>query len=94
MGRRESSTAKYHGQWSNSFDLSFGEQAGNVSGKIVVYNQPWSDRYGDIVVYRKIGPSRASQLGAVAALTRSLTDQSLDTLHTGSTVSSQEPEVR
>ena len=54
-----------------------------VEGKIVVYAVDWRG-YGTTVRYRGGGPSRAAALGAVAALTRSATGNSLDTPHTGS----------
>jgi len=53
-----------------------------VAGKIVVFNQPWN---GYESVWRMQGPAIASRHGAVAALTRSLGDVSMYTLHTGST---------
>jgi carboxypeptidase Q len=61
-----------------------------VKGAIVVYNVPmpaWTEahgaRYGDVVEYRTLGPSRAARLGAVATLVRSVTAHSLHTPHTG-----------
>ena len=56
-----------------------GEQ---VRGKIVVYNAPFTD-YGETVLYRLQGASRAARYGAVAALVRSITPVSLQTPHTG-----------
>jgi len=56
-----------------------GEQ---VRGKIVVYNAPFTS-YGATVLYRHQGASRAARYGAVAALVRSITPVSLQTLHTG-----------
>lgn len=53
-----------------------------VSGKIVVYNQPYVS-YGQTVVYRSKGASVASKYGAVAALVRSVTPFSLNTPHAG-----------
>lgn len=55
-----------------------------VKGKIVVYNMPWQG-YSQTYVYRNKGPARAAQLGAVGALVRSLTGNSLATPHTGGT---------
>jgi hypothetical protein len=54
-----------------------------VEGKIVLYAVPWMG-YGETVRYRASGPSRAADLGAVAALVRSATGRSLYTPHTGS----------
>lgn len=51
-------------------------------GKIVVYNPDWVS-YGATVQYRSHGASRASSVGAVAALVRSVTPFSLNTPHTG-----------
>ncbi|NIM00134.1 MAG: peptidase M28 family protein, partial [Acidobacteria bacterium] len=53
----------------------------NVEGKIVVYAVEW-EGYGRTVQYRSRGASRAAALGAVAALTRSATGNSLNTPHT------------
>jgi carboxypeptidase Q len=53
-----------------------------VEGKIVLYNVPFSG-YGNTVQYRSHGASRASKLGAVAALVRSVTPLSLQSPHTG-----------
>ena len=54
-----------------------------VRGKVVVYNVPFTG-YGQTVVYRGAGASRAARHGAVAALVRSVTPVSLQTPHTGS----------
>lgn len=53
-----------------------------VQGKIVVYNAPWIN-YGSTVAYRVAGASRASKYGAVAALVRSVTPDSIESVHTG-----------
>jgi carboxypeptidase Q len=54
-----------------------------VRGRIVLFNVPFTT-YGDTVVYRATGPSRAATLGAVAALVRSVGPPGLRTPHTGS----------
>lgn len=53
-----------------------------VRGKIVVYAVEWQG-YGRTVAYRSGGASRAAAKGAVAALVRSATGNSLYTPHTG-----------
>jgi hypothetical protein len=53
-----------------------------VEGKIVVYDAPFVS-YGQTVVYRSNGASRAARLGAVAALVRSITPRTLRDPHTG-----------
>ena len=65
-----------------------------VRGKIVFYNKAMDmplvekgrafEAYGDAVVFRGTGASRAAQLGAVAAVIRSVASGSLRTPHTGS----------
>ena len=55
-----------------------------VAGKIVVYNAPYKG-YGQTVMYRTGGPSRAAALGAVAVLVRSITPLAMQTPHTGTT---------
>ena len=66
-----------------------------VRGKIVFYNKPMNmalvekgrafEAYGDAVVFRGGGPSRAAEFGAVAAVVRSVASGSLRTPHTGAT---------
>ncbi len=53
-----------------------------VAGRIVLYDQPWSG-YRDTVQARLHGADRAAAKGAVAALVRSVTDNSLGAPHTG-----------
>jgi hypothetical protein len=53
-----------------------------VAGKMVLFNPPW-EGYGQTVIFRSSGASRAAELGAVAALVRSMTGSSLQTPHTG-----------
>ncbi|MCE9635447.1 MAG: M20/M25/M40 family metallo-hydrolase [Planctomycetes bacterium] len=62
-----------------------------VRGKIVLFTKampPYDAEkgagYGETVVYRTQGASRAAKLGAVAVLVRSVTATSLSTPHTGS----------
>lgn len=54
-----------------------------VRGKIVLFNAPY-EGYGQTVVYRTNGPSRAAALGAVAVLVRSITPLAMQIPHTGS----------
>ncbi len=56
-----------------------------VQGKIVVFNAPYKS-YGQTVMYRTAGPTRAAALGAVAMLVRSITPLAMQTPHTGTTV--------
>lgn len=58
-----------------------------MPGKIVVYNQDY-EGYGVSVAYRSQGAARASKLGAVASLIRSVTPFSIDSPHTGMQVGS------
>ncbi len=53
-----------------------------VAGKIVLYNVPYVN-YFTTVRYRSAGASRASALGAVGMLVRSVSPVSLQTPHTG-----------
>ena len=53
-----------------------------VSGRIVVFNNPWVD-YGTSVEYRVDGASRAAQYGAKAMLVRSVASESVYSVHTG-----------
>ncbi len=56
-----------------------------VAGRIVVFNAPYQG-YGQTVMYRVAGPSRAAALGAVAVLVRSITPLAVQLPHTGTTV--------
>jgi carboxypeptidase Q len=65
-------------------------KAAQVKGAIVLYDvamPAWTEEhgsgYGETVVYRGQGASRAAKLGAVAVLMRSVTAHSLRTPHTG-----------
>src|SRR3984885_11609811 len=53
-----------------------------VEGKLVLFDAPFVT-YGQTVLYRSSGASRAARLGAVAALVRSITPRSLRDPHTG-----------
>jgi carboxypeptidase Q len=65
-----------------------------IAGKIVFYNASMDmtlvesgrafDAYGKAVIFRGVGASRAAELGAVAAVVRSVATASLRTPHTGS----------
>jgi len=56
--------------------------ADKVRGKIVLFNEAYRG-YGATVTYRTNGPSRAAELGAVAALVRSVTPLAVQIPHTG-----------
>jgi carboxypeptidase Q len=53
-----------------------------IKGAVVLFNAPFTS-YGETVVYRATGPSRAAALGAVAVLVRSVGLPGLRTPHTG-----------
>lgn len=64
---------------------SWDELAANAErarGRIVLYDVPFTT-YRETVQYRSKGASEASKLGAVAALVRSVSPESLSTPHTG-----------
>jgi len=63
-----------------------------VGGKIVVYNQPWTD-YFEGRDFRSLGAMRAAEKGAVAALTRSVTARSIYSPHTGGMTKTSIPGV-
>ena len=65
-----------------SFDELTALGRDKVAGKIVLFNPDWRG-YGETVIYRASGGSRAAELGAVGALVRSMTGHSLGTPHTG-----------
>lgn len=65
----------------NDFD-ELDRRSGEVTGKIVVFNQKWIN-YDSSVQYRSQGCERAAKYGAVAALVRSVTPFSLESVHTG-----------
>ncbi len=58
-------------------------RAAEARGRIVVFDVPWQGGYGPTVRYRSRGAIAAGQVGAVAALLRSVTDYSMRTPHTG-----------
>jgi Zn-dependent M28 family amino/carboxypeptidase len=66
----------------NSFDELAALGRERVEGRIVLLNPEWRG-YGQTVVYRTAGPSKAAELGAKAVLVRSMTGVSLQTPHTG-----------
>ncbi len=68
-----------------SFDELTALGKANVAGKIVLFNPDWKG-YGGTVMYRSDGASKAAELGATAALVRSMTGTSLQTPHTGAMV--------
>jgi hypothetical protein len=52
-----------------------------VKGKIVCFNHEWTD-YDDGYDYRNDGASQAAKYGAIGALVRSITPNSIDSPHT------------
>lgn len=54
-----------------------------VPGKIVVYDEPWTT-YHETYLYRKNGAINAAKYGAVGVLVRSITPDSIESVHTGS----------
>ena len=66
----------------SSFDELEKKGRDAVQGKIVLFNVPY-EGYGRTVAYRVSGASRASRLGALAVLVRSVTPISLQSPHTG-----------
>lgn len=53
-----------------------------VKGKIVVYNQEWTNYY-ESVEYRVFGAENAAKYGAVGALVRSVASKSIYSVHAG-----------
>jgi len=66
----------------SSFD-ELQRRAAEARGRIVVFDVSWQGGYGPTVRYRSRGAIAAGQVGAVAALLRSVTDYSMRTPHTG-----------
>ena len=66
----------------DSFDELAALGREKVEGRIVLLNPEWRG-YGQTVMYRTAGPSKAAELGAKAVLVRSMTGVSLQTPHTG-----------
>lgn len=64
-------------------DLIRRGEAGQVEGKIVVWNWEKWEGYGKTVKYRYSGADWASEHGAVASLVKSITPFSLNSPHTG-----------
>jgi carboxypeptidase Q len=72
-----------------SFD-DLEQKKDQVKGKIVFYNYKFNQTYvhtfkayGDAVVYRVVGPSRAAKYGAVAVVVRSMSESTDNLPHTG-----------
>lgn len=66
----------------NSFDELDKTDGKTIEGKIVVFDAHYVT-YGDTVVYRSQGASKAAKKGAVATLVRSITPFSIYSPHTG-----------
>lgn len=65
-----------------SFDELDKKDRAEIEGKIVVFDADYVS-YGETVVYRSQGATKASKKGAIASLVKSITPESLYTLHTG-----------
>lgn len=52
-----------------------------IIGKIVCFNQPWTN-YDETVLYRSQGTSRASSYGALGVLLKSVASFSINSPHT------------
>ena len=64
-----------------------------IEGRIVVFNAVYKG-YGQTVMYRTAGPSRAAAFGAVAVLVRSVTPLAMQVPHTGTLVyDSRQPKI-
>ncbi|KAJ8724866.1 hypothetical protein PYW07_015824 [Mythimna separata] len=66
----------------NSFDELEKTDRKSIEGKIVVFDAHYIS-YGETVVYRSQGASKAAKKGAIATLVRSITPFSIYSLHTG-----------
>lgn len=66
----------------NSFEELDTMEDERIKGKIVVFDAHYKS-YGETVIYRSQGASRAAKKGAVATLVRSITPFSIYSLHTG-----------
>lgn len=64
-----------------SFD-DLARRGAEARGKAVLFDVPFTT-YDQTVRYRALGPSAAARVGAVAALVRSVTPNSIDSPHTG-----------
>jgi carboxypeptidase Q len=84
----------------DSFDQLNTKPSGSLKGKIVLFNRPFDkeltaaghpiDAYAQSAVYRAIGPSTASRLGAVAVIVRTVAGEDFRLPHTGLTVFEQD----
>lgn len=70
-----------------SFDELY-SRSSEVDGKIVVYNEEFVN-YDETVAYRAEGAAKAAEYGAVAALIRSITQESIYSPHTGGQIYSE-----
>jgi carboxypeptidase Q len=59
-------------------------QKDKVPGRIVCFANEWTT-YGETVKYRSTGPINAAKYGAVGVLIRSVTPESVYSVHTGIT---------
>lgn len=74
----------------NTFEQLAALGTEKVKGKIVVYNQGWTNYY-EKVVFRAQGADQAAKYGAVAALVRSIASKSIYSPHAGRQYSTKIP---
>lgn len=70
--------------------ISCAARASEARGKIIVFNQQWTG-YGSDVSYRSRGAVEAANVGAIAALVRSVGPYGIQTVHTGSSTPAAVP---
>lgn len=87
----------------DSFDQLAALGKAAVSGKIVLFNRKFDvqmasagypdDAYDDVIGYRVVGANRASEMGAIASVVRSIGGADYRLPHTGTMQSSEAPHI-